>query len=248
MAETAKTAKSESKGFDFGKCAKDTFDTIKAVFVKPTSEGAKAIDINDQKEGWIKNGIFLVVITLVGLINTALSLIFVKTTSFNYSNGKIGTDSKLDVKFDNLSSINWFETIGKGILTTAVFAIIIAGAAYLVATLMKKKANIVKLTGSVLLGLLPITICGVAATIISLFWGEGALFITLASMVYGLAIMISLISKESGLSGDKLIYFHLATIVVVALIYYFIILKNESIAKILDLGPVSKLISLTSMF
>ena len=244
MAES-RTAKNESKGLDFGKCLKDTFGAVKAVFVKPASEGAKAIDIKDPKAGWIKNAILLVTVEIINLINTVLGLIIVKTKSFSgFSSKGINTETKVEFKFDNITSINYFEVIGKSLLMTAIFVLVVAGVSYLVGMLMKKQANIVKLAGAVLLGLIPMAVCGILATLVAMFWTEGAIFVTMAGLVFGLAIMINIISKEMALEGDKLIFFHLATILVVALVYYFIILKNEFFAEMLGIGELTTLLSM----
>jgi hypothetical protein len=66
----------------------------------------------------------------------------------------------------------------------------------------------------------------------------------MAGLVFGVAVMINIISNEMALEGDKLIFFHLATILAVALVYYFVILKIDFFAEMLGISELTALLSM----
>ena len=224
MAETEKTAPKAS-GFDFGGCFKGSLDVVKGTFVKPASEGASKLDkFKDAKF----TGFFVVFAILIETVITLITAIFstVVTKSYNLFSG----ETKTSINWGNLEHFDFWKTLGNGLLYGAIIIAVVAVIAYVVALVMKKSPNFLKLAGIVAAGIIPYFACCLLGAILGLLSTDLNMIVTIIGLVYSGTLVISGIDKEVAAEGDKKVYFHALSISIVVILLYYIsinILKSS---------------------
>lgn len=228
----ASSSATKTSGFDFMAELKNSFDTIKAVSAKPASKGAdKLSNYKDiTSAGFL--AIFVVVIyAIINLLTTMVGAIVVKTISFTR-----GVETKVD--WGNLNNVDYLKTIGQGLLYGAIGLLIITAVIYLVALVMKKTTNFAKILSIIASGIIPMVVAGLIGTIVSTVSSEIGTFISAAGLFYSGAIMISSVNKETAFEGDKKIYFHTISLLVILIVTYLILVNilKSSLLSAYSLG------------
>jgi len=220
--------------FDFKTTLKDSFDAMKAIFVKPASKGAEKLSkFDDLKSAGVLAAFIVIISTIINLLTTMASAIVTRT--YSLTSGAIKT--KID--WGNLNNVDYFKAIWQGLLYGAIAIAAIAGIIYIVALVMKKTTNYAKLLSIVAVSYVPALVVSLIGAIVSTFAPEVGLIITTAGTIYSGAIIISSVNKEVSLDGDKNIYFHSIVIVIIYIIAYIVltnILKTSLLGGLSSFG------------
>ena len=237
--ETKSVEAKKSSGFDFSKTLKESFDTIKSVFVKPaTKENKKFADV---KTAGIFAGFAAVIYLVVELISAIIQTVVTKSCE-NISFSTMSCSSyKTKVDFNNLNNCDFFKALGNDVLTLVGIVAVVAIVVYVMGLIFKKQPKFMKLVAITTAGLAPFFAASFISTIVAYIWTPLAVFVIFAGMVATFAYIINAVSKEIVLEGDKKIFFHIVSIVVMFIVAYFIL---TSIAKDSAAGAYIKLLGL----
>ncbi len=218
MEETkAAEAKPAAKGFDFGATLKNICGITKKVAIKPASNAKEVDAFKDAKTSLIAAGLIVIVSTIINVLNAMISSIFVKSCSL------LGLKCETKIDFGQLGNVNYLQAIGYGLLFAAGAIVLMAGVSYIIALIMKKQVNFVKLLGIVAVAIVPYMILSIVITLLGNIWTDGTIILSVATCAYTGALLISLIDREVALEGDKKIFYHFITITVTFIVTYFIV-------------------------
>ena len=222
--------------FNFSTTLKDTFKTIKEVFVKPATTDTKRFA--DAKNAGIFAGCAAVLYLVIELLSSIISTVVTKSCE-NVSLATLScTSYKTSVDFDNLNNFKFFEVLGHDILYLVGAVAVIAVVVYVMGLIFKKQPKFMKLVAVVTAGFAPLFAGGFVAGIVSYIWLPLAIFVFFAGLVLSIAYMVNGVSKEIVLEGDKKVFFHVAAIVVIFIVAYFIltnVAKDSAVSSYLKL-------------
>lgn len=220
--------------FNFSATLKDTFETIKTVFVKPATKNEEKIKkFADAKTAGIFTGFTAVIYLIIELISAIISTVVTKSCSL-FTNK---CETKVD--FNNLNKFDFLKALGDNILTILGIIAVVAIVVYVMGLIFKKQPKFMKLVAIVTAGLAPLFLAGFVSGILTYIWAPLALFVFFAGLVLSLAYTINAISKEIVFEDDKKVFFHVATITVIFIVAYFIL---TSVAKDTAAGAYIKLL------
>ena len=177
--------------------------------------------LSKTKNSLIIGGGAAIIMMLINLLTNMINAIFAKT--FDYSTFSY----KTKVDFGRLGNLDYGSLIFKNLL---VYAGIIAGIAvvyFLFAMVFKKKANYIKLLSATAVSLLP-TIIGamLLAPILGKIWAPIGIVISIASIVYTAAILITLINNQVTIENkNNIIYYHGMSLTVLLTAGYYILVN-----------------------
>lgn len=177
--------------------------------------------LSETKNSLIIGGGVAVIMMLINLLTSMINAIFAKT--FDYSTFSY----KTKVDFSRLGNLDYGSLIFKNLLIYVGVIAVVAVVYFLFAMVFKKKANYIKLLSSVSVSLLP-TIIGAmfAAPILGKIWAPIGVVISVASIVYTLAILITLINDQVNLENkNHTIYYHAMSITVLLTAGYYILVN-----------------------
>ena len=191
---------------------KDSFDTLKLVFTKPSTKALdKTKDFQDAKKSGIFSGIAVVAYLLLSLISAVITTVVTKSWT-----------GKTNVDFNNLNNLDFFKTLGDSLLYIAGAIAIVAAVVYVMGLIFKKQPNFMKVLGIAAAGFAPYYAASFVGTILGYFWAPLSLFVTVAGFSLTTGFIVNGVNKEVALEGDKKIFFHVASVTVIAIIAYFI--------------------------
>ncbi len=185
----------------------------------------------DLKNSFILSGIVAFAMMFINLITTILNIIVVK--EYNYELTKMQTT----IKFELLENLDFVSLIFKNLIINFVIILAIAGVYYLASLVAKKTTNFSKLLAVTATSFLPnIVLCSVLAPILGKIWAELYIIVFVIGLIYSFIMFIGLINENTKFeNGDINIYFHVASITILAIIGYFIIMNSMSS---IDLGEI----------
>ncbi len=214
------------------------FMYIIAILLKPIKcfkeEENKFIN---PKTSLIFGGIVAILITLINLLKTITSTIFVK--SFDYTTFKM----KTSLDFSNLKDLDYVSLLGKNFLIYAGIILAIAIVYYLAALVIKKEVNFFKLLAASATSIIPfILLTMVVSPILSKIWAPLSIVSIVAGAVYTLLIFITLMNKDISFNNeDSRVYFNLACLTILGTAGYYVYMKlmlsglGNSLNGLLDL-------------
>lgn len=219
------TVNETPKNVDTPKKSSGTFNYIKFIiaFLTAPFKGFKDNEdyLSDTKNSLIISGGMAVIMMLINLITSMINAIFAKT--FDYSTFSY----KTKVDFGRLGDLDYGSLIFKNLLIYAGIIAVIAVVYFLFAMLFKKKANYIKLLSSTAISLLP-TVLGsmFIAPILGKIWSPLAVVVSVASITYTIAILITLINDQVKLEDKNCtIYYHALSITVLLTAGYYILIN-----------------------
>ena len=177
--------------------------------------------LSNTKNSLIISGGMAVIMMLITLFTSMINAIFAKTfdyTTFTY---------KTKVDFGRLGDLNYGSLIFKNLLIYAGIIAAVAVVYFLFAMVFKKKANYIKLLSITAVSLLP-TVIGsmLIGPILGKIWSPFGVVISVASIVYTIAILVTLINDQVGLDNkNHTIYYHGMAITVLITAGYYIIMN-----------------------
>ena len=178
----------------------------------------------DLKNSFILSGIVAFAMMFINLITTILNIIVVE--EYNYELTKMQTA----IKFELLENLDFVSLILKNLIINFVIILAIAGVYYLASLVAKKTTNFSKLLAVTATSFLPnIVLCSVLAPILGKIWAELYIIVFVIGLIYSFIMFIGLINENTKFeNGDINIYFHVASISILAIIGYFIIMNSMS--------------------
>lgn len=195
------------------------FSFMKNAFLKPVEKMEDNLkQIKDPKETFIFAGIVALLITVLNLLMTMLNSLFVKSCDF--WTGKC----KTKFTFSGLDNLDYGTLIFKYFLITAGFVLGAALIYYIVALVIKKNSNYVKILGMSLIALLPnIALSYIVGPILGIAYSPLNLFANMAGMIYTAFIMLFVLKEELKMNDiDKLVVYNLISVTLVYALKYFI--------------------------
>jgi hypothetical protein len=87
----------------------------------------------------------------------------------------------------------------------------------------KKQPKFVKLASIVTASLAPYYVAAFVATILYFIWSPLSILVVFAGLSLMFAYIINAINSELALSGDKKIFFYVATATIIVAVFYFIV-------------------------
>lgn len=219
------TVNETPKNVDTPKKSSGTFNYIKFIiaFLTAPFKGFKDNEdyLSDTKNSLIISGGMAVIMMLINLITSMINAIFAKT--FDYSTFSY----KTKVDFGRLGDLDYGSLIFKNLLIYAGIIAAVAVVYFLFAMLFKKKANYIKLLSSTAISLLPTVIGSMfIAPILGKIWSPLAVVVSVASITYTIAILITLINDQVKLEDKNCaIYYHALSITVLLTAGYYILIN-----------------------
>lgn len=198
------------------------FMYIIAVFLKPIKsfkeEENKFIN---PKTSIIFSTVVAILITLINLVKTMISTVFVK--SFDYKTFKM----KTSFDFSRLKDLDYVSLIGKNLLIYAGIILAIALVYYLATLIIKKESNFFKLLATSATSVIPfVLLTMVVSPLLGKVWSPLSIVSIVVGAVYTLLIFITLINKDiSFSSGDSRVYFNLACLTILGTAGYYVYMK-----------------------
>lgn len=192
---------------------KDSFETLKLVFTKPSTKALdKTKDFSDAKKAGIFAGIALVTYVIINILSAIISTVVTKSWT-----------GKTNVDFNNLNNFDFFKTLGDNLLYIALAIALVAAVIYVMGLVFKKQPNFTKVLGIAAAGFAPYYAASFVGMILAYFWAPLNTFVLVAGFSLMAAFIVNGVNKETGLEGDKKIFFHVATVTAIAAIAYFIV-------------------------
>ena len=180
--------------------------------------------LSDVKNSFILTGIVAFAMMFVNLITAIINTIVVK--DYNYELSKIQTS----IKFEYLEKLDFVSLIFKNLLINIIIILVIAGVYYLASLVAKKTTNFSKMLAATATAVLPnIILCSILAPIISKLWADLYIIIFIVGLIYSFVMFICLMNENTKFeNGDINIYYHLASMSILAIIGYFVIMNSLS--------------------
>lgn len=211
---------SKNDGFDFGTVVLGCLMFILNVILKPVST------LKDKLESYsnIKTAGILVVLVsfgrmIINLFGNMISTIFTKEIT-NYWNG----DTKLSINFENLKELDYLSLIFKEFFVFIVVVAALAGIYYIVAMIMKKNANYLKLVTIATVSFIPSIVIGsFVSIIVSYIYAPLATFLVCAAFIYSFLTFVNAMDDELDIDDSNLkVYFHTICLTVVIIVVYYV--------------------------
>lgn len=205
--------------FDFKAIIMGCLNFIISVMLKPVSTLKEKIkDYSDFKSAGILVLFISIARVLINLISNMISVIFVKQT--NYFSGK----TKLEVSFDNLSNLDYFDLIVKQLFWSIVIVAAVAGIYYVVSMIMKKNANYFRLCTICAVSFVPVCVVSLISVIVNYIYVPLSAFIVFAAFIYSFLIFIHAIDNEVEFKDvDYKVFFHTICLTVVFIVSYYVL-------------------------
>lgn len=212
---------SKTNSFDFVSCIKDCLMFILAAAMKPlTAIKSKIEEYSDVKKCGILVGVVALGRMLINLLSNIISVVFVK--QYNLFKGT----TSLEVSFDNLGNLNYFDLIVKQFIGFIIVVAAVAGIYYIVSMIMKKNTNYFKLAAITAVSFVPLFVAGLLAVILSYIWVELGVFIVFAALVYSVITFVYSINQEVKFDDKNfMIYFQTICFTIIFIVAYYV-LKN----------------------
>lgn len=175
----------------------------------------------DTKTSLIISGGMSVIMMLITLFTSMINAIFAKT--FDYSTFSY----KTKVDFGRLGDLDYVSLIFKNLLIYACIIAAIALVYFLIAMIFKKKANYIKLLSSTAISMLPVVIGSMlVGPILGKIWSPLGLVVSIASIIYTIAILVTLINDQVTLEDKNYrIYYHGLSITILLVAGYYILIN-----------------------
>ena len=209
------------------------FDYVKYIIgsiIKPYEKfKSNEKELSNSKNVLTMSGILVLTLTILGLVNTMISEVRVK--SF--------LSTKTEWVWENLKDIEYFKVIGQNLLIYAGILAAISGIYYIASLIIKRDTNFTKILAAVVTSLIPFAIASlVLSPILSMIYSILGIGITVAGLVFTLITYLELINEMVSIESENTkIYFNSICLFVVIAVGAFIAYK-------LVLGSLGSLISL----
>lgn len=209
----------KNNSFDFKAIVMGCLNFIISVMLKPISALKEKIkNYSDFKSA----GIFVLFVSianvLINLISEMISAVFVKQT--NYFSGK----TKLEVSFDNLGNLDYFDLIVKQLFWSIVIVAAVAGIYYIVSMIMKKNVNYFRLCTIFSVSFVPVYVISLVSVIVNYIYTPLSLFLVFAAFIYSFLIFIHAIDNEIEFKDvDCKVFFHTICLTVVFIVSYYVL-------------------------
>lgn len=212
---------SKTNSFDFVSCVKECLMFILAAAMKPlTAIKGKIEEYSDVKKCGILVGVVGLGRMLINLLSNMISVVFVK--QYNLFKGT----TSLEVSFDNLGSLNYFDLIVKQFIGFVIVVAAVAGIYYVVSMIMKKNTNYFKLATITAVSFVPLFVAGLLATIIAYIFAELSIFIVFAALVYSVITFVYSMNQEIKFEDKNfMVYFQTICLTIIFIVAYYV-LKN----------------------
>lgn len=189
------------------------------VILKPmTTIKEKIKNYSDIKSAGILVGIIALGRTIINLLGTMINAIFVKNIF----------KDKLEIHFEYLKNLNYFDLLIKETIGFIIIIMGVAGIYYIVSLIMKKTCSYLKLTSITAVSFVPfIIVAGLISVIINYIYAPISFFITIGAFVYSLLTFIGACNEEIKIDDSNLkIYFHSICLTVIFIVFYYITLGS----------------------
>lgn len=198
------------------------FRYIWSALIKPlkTFKGEEE-SLSETKNSLIFAGIVSVIMMLIGLLTSAISVIF--TDKFDYQT----YETKMAIDFSNLGNLDYVTLIFKNLIIYAAIILAIAGVYYLGSLVIKKTISFAKTLSISATSILPFVVLGMLISpILGKIWEPLSVIAMVAGTVYSIIIFFVLIRKEIALDDPDLdAYFHLACMTILGTAGYYVVIN-----------------------
>ena len=224
----------EKKSFDFMTTILNCLTFVMAVALKPVNGIKSRIkEFSDFKSAGILVLFVSVAKMIINLIGTMISTIFVKQR--NYFSG----ETKLNVSFENLKNLNYFDLIIKNLIMSIIIVAAVAGIYYVVSMIMKKSSSYFRLVAITSVSFVPTVVASFVSIIIAYIYAPLSVFLVFAAFVYSFLIFVYAINNEVEFKdADYKIFFHTICLTVVFIVAYYVL--SNSISSMFDLNSLLK--------
>lgn len=218
MIEEKNVVKENAGSFDFMATVLGCLMFILNVLLKPVSTvKAKIKNFSNVKNTGILLGVVSLGRMIIGLLSSMISVIFVKKV--NYFSG----DTKLEVAFDNLKELNYFDLTIKAFFSYVIVMLALAGIYYIVAMVMKKSANYFKLVAISSVAFVPTILAGLVSVIFAYIYAPLAVFVVCAAAFYSFLTFVNAMDDELDIDDSNLkVYFHTICFTVVIIVTFYV--------------------------
>lgn len=208
----------KNNSFDLKETVMGCLSLILAVALKPiTALKSKIKDYSDFKSAGILVLFVALAKMILNLLDEMVSAIFVKRFTF------LTGETKLEVSFEGLKNLNYFDLIVKYTIGSIIIIAAIAGIYYVVAMIMKKNVNYFKLAAIAAVSFVPVYAAILVGTIVSYIYAPLAAFLAVAAFIYSFLIFINAIDGEVDFKDvDFKVYFHTICLTVMFIIAYYV--------------------------
>ncbi len=228
-----KDVKSVGK-FDLMATIMNCLTFILAVALKPINAlKSKIKEYSDFKSAGILVLFVALARMIINLLGTMIATIFVKKTNF------FSGETKLEVSFENLKDLNYFDLIVKNLFWSIVVIAAVAGIYYIVSMIMKKNANYFRLASITAVAFVPVYAAGFVSIIVAYIYAPLSAFLVFAACLYSFLIFIHAIDNEVEFKdADFKVFFHTICITVVFIVAYYVL--SNSIGSMTSLNSLLK--------
>lgn len=208
----------KNNSFDLKETVMGCLSLILAVALKPiTALKNKIKDYSDFKSAGILVLFVALAEMIINLLGSMISVIFVKKVNF------FSGETKFEVSFEGLKSLNYFDLIVKYTIGTLIIVAAVAGIYYIVAMIMKKNVNFFKVAAITAVSFVPVCAASFVGIIIAYIYAPLAAFLVVAAFIYSFLIFINAIDGEVDFKDvDFKVYFHTICLTVMFIIAYYV--------------------------
>lgn len=205
--------------FDFMKVVNSCIEFIVSVVLHPvTALKEKIKNYSDFKSAGILVLFVSLAKVIINLVSRMISAVFVKQINF-FSN-----ETKLDVSFDNLKNLDYFDLIVKQLFWSIAIVAFVGLVYYVVALVMKKNANYFRLVTISSVSFVTVFAVSIISTIISYIYEPLSIFLIIAALVYSFLTFIHAIDNEIEFKDvDYKVFFHTICLTVVFVVSYYVL-------------------------
>jgi len=215
------------------------FAFILAVLLKPITKMKEELHkFEDTKTALIFAGIIAGTTTVINLVRTIFSIVYVPSTPGLFGFG--ATEAHWD--WNNLEMLNWGEAIFRNLLLYAGILGAIALVYYLAGLIIKKQPNFKRLLGVASISLIPTVIAVmILSPLIAIIYAPLGIIVSVIGAVYTLVLLIDSVNKELVLEDNDLkIYINVACLSILISSGYYIFMRifftiSSDLGDLLDL-------------
>lgn len=182
--------------------------------------------LENTKISLILSGIVVCIMTILNLITSMISAVYVKHTSWF-------SETTYSWEWANLKNVNYIGLIFKNFLIYAIILVGIAGLFYIANLIVKKKLKFqesLSITASATLPM--IFCCMVLATILGFIYAPLAFIVSIIGVIYSFLIFHELINYCLELEGNKRIYVNTICYgLIICIIYIALMITISAISK-----------------
>lgn len=195
---------------DFSKNLKTTQGIINSTFTSP-AEGIK------NKISKFESKYFTIFFVVTAILEASLLSLFSTMLNTVASDGYSAYGSyRRIIDWGALNDINYLWTFCANILATAIVIGIISAIIYIVALILKKNLNILKIVGTVSAGIIPFSAFILLGNFVNLFAANSMLVFILFGIIWSGIVIGFAINSEAKFSGNRKAFFNILAITLIA--------------------------------